>query len=1119
MKRGILFTFLVLLLLSFSLNIRGQNRMIFDQITTKDGLSNGIIYDIMRDSYGFMWFCTEDGLNRYDGYSFKVFRSESKDANITRNIQFNSITQDQFGRIWVATSDGLYFYDNNSETIKQFVRYNKLTENSFFLDQTAVKTFIDSRGYLWVGTFYGLIKIDIRKPDIKQITKSDIHLFYVEEPEPSRRISNDAIKSIVEDKDGKIWISNDSPYLDCYDHNTESFSHILVDMPRILQWKNITLYLQIDEKDNFVIYTRGLGIVYWDRRLNTFSEFQIPGEKNKSVKLFNAHNMLLDKNNRLWIGSDGNGLYVYDPAKGTCEHYEKSVHDQSNLSSNAIYSIYEDIDGTIWVGTYLSGVNKYANSKTQWGVHYSNPYSNTSLNSDKVTNFCEDNNGDIWISTDGGGVNKWDRKNHVFKSFTQKDGLTVNATMSLLCDEANRLWIGTYNGGLNILNINTGLVQKIFYEPEDPSSINSNSPWGFAKDKWGNMWIATVNSGLNLLKHGESSFVSYTNTENLSIGSNQISSYSLTYLFIDKKSRLWIGTESGLNMVDLTLVDFSKEKPKLNFNHFIASATENSISNDRISYISEDSKGIIWIGTKGAGLNALNTETMKFTTFTVSDGLPHNIINGILFDDDDNLWISTNYGISFFDRRKNQFHNFSSSDGLQSDLFYKTACFKTSDGMMLFGGINGFNAFYPSSIQIKQPNLVATITGFDLFSQRIEAGDSIDGKVLLKKPVYETDTIFLNYKQNNISFEFSTLNYLSPDRVIFSYKLDDFDKEWVTTTADYRIAKYTNLNPGEYVFKVRVKTPGYEWTDQFSAITVIISPPFWQTIWFMMFLVLFFSILFFLIYFIRIRTLQHQKKALEKAVDLKTSQLQGAINQLKEANSTKDKFMSIIAHDLINPLQTIMGLSELLLDERDKAESTNRNAIIKSINLSSNDLFNLLENLLHWSRSERGLLEYVPQNVDLSVELTKIVSLLAPTARNKEISLELKLPANEACMAKADVNFVNTIVRNLISNAIKFSHEKEVIVIDVQEDRNQFVISIIDQGVGMSEEKMAQLFDKGKHITTVGTKNEIGTGLGLLLVKELVEKQEGKLNVNSSVGEGSTFSFTLMAYNEVDNLE
>jgi len=1093
--------------------------MIFDQITTKDGLSNGIIYDILRDSYGFMWFCTEDGLNRYDGYSFKVFRSESKDANITRNIQFNSITQDQYGRIWVSTSDGLYFYDNNSETIKQFVRYNKLTENSFFLDQTVVKTFIDSRGYLWVGTFYGLIQIDIRESEISQITKDDIILFITDATEPSRKISNDAIKSIVEDKDGKIWISNDSPYLDCYDYNTGSFSHILVDIPRILLWKNISMFLQIDEKDNFLIYTRDHGIVYWNRRLNTFSEFEIPGGKNKSVKLANAHTMLLDKSNRLWIGSDGNGLYVYDPAKGTYEHYEKSVHDQSNLSSNAIYSIYEDIDGTIWVGTYLSGVNKYANSKTQWGVHYSNPYSDQSLNADKVTNFCEDRNGDIWISTDGGGLNKFDRKNHVFTSFTQKEGLTVNATMSLFCDEDNRLWIGTYNGGLNILNINTGSLQKIFQDPADPSSISSNSPWGFAKDKWGNMWIATVNSGLNLLKHGKSTFVSYTNTENLNTSPKQISSYSLTYLFIDKKSRLWIGTESGLNMVDLTLVDFSKEKPELNFTHFIASATENSISNDRISYISEDSKGIIWIGTKGAGLNALNTETMKFTTYTVNNGLPHNIINGFLFDDDDNLWISTNYGISFFDRGKNQFHNFSSSDGLQSDLFYKTACLKTSDGMMLFGGINGFNAFYPSSIQIKQPNLVATITGFDLFSQRIEAGDSIDGKVLLKKPVYETDTISLNYKQNNISFEFSTLNYLSPDRVIFSYKLDNFDKEWVTTSADYRIAKYTNLNPGEYVFKVRVKTPGYEWTDHFSAITVIISPPFWQTIWFMMFLIFFLLFLFSLIYFIRIRTLQHQKKALEKAVDLKTSQLQGAINQLKEANSTKDKFMSIIAHDLINPLQTIMGLSELLLDERDNPESTNRNAIIKSINQSSNDLFNLLENLLHWSRSERGLLEYVPQNVDLSVELKKIVSLLGPTARRKEIGLELHLPAKKTCIAKADMNFVNTIMRNLISNALKFSYKNGKVVVDVQKDRNQFIISIIDQGVGMTEDKMAQLFDKGKHITTVGTNNEIGTGLGLMLVKELVEKQGGKLSIKSRVGEGSTFSFTLMAYNEDDNMK
>ncbi|MDA3817194.1 MAG: triple tyrosine motif-containing protein, partial [Prolixibacteraceae bacterium] len=782
---------MLLCIIAFQLN--GQNRIIFDQITTNDGLSNGIIHDIYKDSHGFMWFCTEDGLNRYNGYDFKVYRSEPENVNVKRNIQFNSICEDNYGRLWIATTDGLYFFDNKTDNIYSFVHFTGIEDNSFFLDNTTAKVFIDSKGFLWVGTFYGLIQMDIRKPLVKNITENDISLFIADENDPSNRVSNDAIKSIIEDKDGNIWISSDSPYLDCFHYNTNSFTHHLIDIPEITKRENASLFINADKNNNIWIYTRTLGLYFWDRKNNSFSEFRLYDENNNPKNFSNIHVLFFDDKDQLWIGANGNGLFIYNTEDKTYEHYKKSIYDQSNLSSNAIYSIYKDNNGVVWIGTYLSGVNRYLTNKSYWGLHTSNPYTNNTLSADIVTNFCEDQNGYIWISTDGGGLNKWDRENNIFTKITKEDGLSANATVTLYCDADNRIWIGTYNGGLNIYDPRTKTIEKIFYNPSDTTSINSDSPWGFTRDDKGNMWIATLNSGLNLLKKNDEKFVNYTIENSAYEGPEQITNYSLTYLYIDSRNWLWIGTESGLDMVDLNLVDFSKNKPEFIFNHIKISETENSISNERISYITEDNTGKIWIGTKGAGINQLDPETMQFTTYTVNDGLAHNIVNGILFDDDDNLWISTNNGISFFDREEKQFHNFNSSDGLQANIFFKTACLKTSDGMMLFGGINGFNAFYPSDIKISESDLETTITGFDLFGKPVKAGDSINGRPVLNKPVYETEKIKLAYKENNISFKFSVLNYSAPEKVIYSYKLDGFDAEWQTTGSDYRIATYTNL--------------------------------------------------------------------------------------------------------------------------------------------------------------------------------------------------------------------------------------------------------------------------------------------------------------------------------------
>jgi signal transduction histidine kinase len=369
----------------------------------------------------------------------------------------------------------------------------------------------------------------------------------------------------------------------------------------------------------------------------------------------------------------------------------------------------------------------------------------------------------------------------------------------------------------------------------------------------------------------------------------------------------------------------------------------------------------------------------------------------------------------------------------------------------------------------------------------------------------------LDYKENNISFRFSVLNYSAPEKVIYSYKLDGFDAEWQTTDSDYRIATYTNLNPGTYNFQVKAKNQGCDWPEHFASVTIDIKPPFWQTSWFIISLVFIILFLAYMFYYIRISALKKQKQVLENAVNKKTSELKHTVNQLVETQQTKDKLFSIIAHDLINPLNSIMGLSEVLMEDSENSKTENQTEIVRNINRSSNELYDLLENLLQWSRAERGLLKYSPEKVFIKKEIEKNLSLLNLSAKRKNIEIDIQMPDYE-CTVKADQRLLNTIIRNLVSNAIKFTPEYGKIIIKAERKEHHYIVSIIDNGIGISQENIKRLFQKESSVSTSGTNNEKGTGLGLVLVKELIEKQNGRLFVQSEVGKGSTFSFTLQVW-------
>ena len=1107
---------LIICMNAVSLCLFGQSHVIFDHLTTDNGLSDGTVHSIIRDSKGFMWFCTDDGLNRYDGYNFKVYKPELGDKNFGQSIQFYDITEDSFGRLWIGTSSGLYFLDNNHDRIVNFTELTGVGLKNLCLNERSTCLFWDSTGFLWVGSYFGSTKIRIGSSSVFDIKNDDLTTFSISSTEPFK-IENNAVFSICKDRKGDIWMATNSDYLECFNYKENRITRHKINVPTINNWGDLSKKIALDKDDNFWISTKGLGIFYWDRNKNTFSEINLYSENNELIDTKFVKTFLIDRANRLFVGTDGNGLVVYDKGKNSVVHYFKDKNDQSNMSSNAIYSIFEDSTGIYWFGNYITGISRIISKKLDFGVNFSLPHSETGLSHNIVTAFCEDKNGKIWISTDGGGLNLFDRKTNLFKHYkydtNDPSSISTNVTMALFCDNQNNIWVGTYNGGLNKFDQKTQRFQNFRFNPNDSTTISSNHPWCFAQDKIGNLWVATCNVGLNLLKPGSSSFIRYRVKDPYYFGPLQIISSAITHLLIDNQNRLWIATESGFDMVDLNNVDFNAKVPQLVFSHYLHSDSVNSISDNKVSYIALDNDDNLWLGTKGSGLDKFDMKTSTFTNYSVKDGLSHNVVNGILFDSLNNPWISTNNGISNLDLKTNKFINYSTSDGLQSNIFVKTSCLKTHDGMFFFGNINGFNVFYPEKIiSEKHETTSVLITDFRLFNQSIKAGDSINGRVILEKPIFEMAEITLDYKENDLSFEFSAMNYSSPEKISFSYMMEGFSRDWQVTDAKMRVAKYTNLDPGEYVFKVRSSYNKEIWSDEIASIKIIIKPPWWKMLWFRIVLTVFLVGFWIIGYSARVYSLEKQKSILGKMVDEKTKQLQETNEKLRESNITKDKFLSIIAHDLINPFNTVLGFSDLLLNNYSEYDDETRMKTIKTINDSSTELFELLGNLLQWSRSERGLLQYLPERIDMSSIILKIVALFSATAEAKDIKIELNLSDKES-IVNSDVYLLNTILRNLISNSIKFTPKGGKISIVTEVEEKQVVVSVADNGVGISAENLENLFRIDILHSTLGTNSEKGTGLGLFLVKEFVVKQKGELRIESEVNKGSRFTFTVPRWN------
>ena len=823
-----------------------------------------------------MWFGTEDGLNKYDGYNFTVYKHDLDDPHSLSDTWITSIYEDRAGVIWIGTRDGgLERYDRELDRFTHF--QNDPNDPHSLSDNEVLSIYEDRASVLWIGTRGGLDRLD---------RENETFAHYQHDTEDSHSLSSNAVSSIYEDREGMLWIGTDGGGLDKFDRENERFSHYQHDPndQNSLINNSVTSISQ-GLAGALWIGTSG-GLDRFDQESENFTHYLNDLDDHNSLSDNHVTSIYQDRSGRLWIGTQGGGLNRLDSELNRFTRYQSDLADPYSLSKNWVVTIVEDHEGTLWVGTVAGGVNKLDVARSNFIHHQNDPNNPQSLSSNYVRSFYQDPSGVLWIATDS-GIDLFDRVTGVWRheQYDPNDpgSLSDDFVTSIFQDRSGVIWIGTYFGGLNRYDRSTGRFIRYQHDPADCYSISSNDVRAMYEDQYGVLWIATRGGGLNRLDRETDHFISYQNDPN---DPHSISSENLWDILEDQSGVLWIGTQDGLNRFDRATERFTRFQVDPN--------DPSSLSHNSITSIHQDQLGVIWIGTH-SGLNKFDPISENFVHYREVDGLANDVITGILEDEQGNLWLSTNKGLSRFDPRTETFRNYDVTDGLQSNEFNGGAYYKSSNGEMFFGGINGFNAFYPNRIE-KNPYIPPVVlTSLSRNGEEVDLDIAIDN-------AYE---VTFEWPDDSFEFEFAALSYVRPERNQYAYKLEGFDEDWIEIGTK-RYGKYTNLPGGTYSLRLKGSNNDGVWNEVGTSIKVTILPPFWSTWWFRVILLLVLVGVVFGGYRLRIRNLETQGRELETQVVSRTREL-AALNAVASVVSRSLDLERVLTNALDKTLD-VMGV-------------------------------------------------------------------------------------------------------------------------------------------------------------------------------------------------------------------
>lgn len=1062
----------LLILLSPSINYGQNNNYKFKYLTVDDGLSHRTVYNIIRDSKGFLWVATRGGLNRYDGAQFKVFRHQPENkSSLSCNI-VRIIHEDSRGNIWLGTEDkGVDLYLRNKDKFYNYPLKAKSESN----DNLRVKSiYEDSRGEIWVANNAGLFRFD---------TKADGFILIRNKNTANRRVSY--ISSIHEDKNGYLWFGTRHG-LEKYDLVNNSFSSYNDTFKYENRNSRICCIVEDTINNGLWLGTSNHGLKYFDLETKQYPDKKRLYKENNRLSSNNVSAMHFLDSNTLIICNTEQGVDIINLLNDSLS-YSSEENNIGSISENTVSSVYEDYQNILWFGTWGNGIC-YLNKNQKAIRHYKKEFDNSGLNHNKVYPLLEDTNGNIWIGTIN-GLDYFDRSANKFyhnkKVQLDKEinGVTIR---SGLIDSENNLWIGTHTGKVYLFDPNGNRMD--FSNNRNVMSLGNVHIFNIYEDSHKNIWIGTWGNGLHLYNKQMGVFKKQANTGRF-----------IRTIFEDSEKNLWLGTTQGLQLADSS---------KSNYTTFRSTEGDsNSLSNSAVTDIFEDKNGGLWIGTE-YGLNHFNSSTKSFTRFNSTDGLPNNRIFGILEDDNNYLWISTSKGISKigigYEDGKNGTEkgkvfisnctNYTSDDGLQSNQFNYSSRLKTKDGEMFFGGIKGLNSFYPEKIINNKFVAPVVIDDFKLFNNSVNTGDADS---ILHKAISETEEIVLRHDQSFFALEYAALNFESPTKNQYAHKLEGLDKDWIYT-GNNRIASYTGIKPGNYIFRVKASNNDGVWNEEGTSIKITIKPPFWETT--PAYIAYIIALLSIVLYF-RHQFLARQKLKIQNELE----RINAKKNQ--EISSIKLQFFTNVSHELRTPLTLILGPLEKLIAEKPIIDSENRLPLYNLMQRNAQRLLRLVNQLLDFRKLEAGELRLKVSYTDIVAFIRNVANFFNFQAENRNIVFTINTEAEEK-QAGVDPDKLEKIIFNLLSNAFKYTPDGGKIEINIRFDKD-IVISISDNGIGIGKENLQNIFKRFYQVPKTQTIDKEGTGIGLALTKEMVELHKGQISVESEADKGTCFTIRI----------
>ena len=1039
MKRIILFVLCqVLTLPLFAVN----RSFYFEHLKVENGLTQNTVMTILQDSKGFMWFGTKDGLNRYDGYKFKIFRNDPADSTSLGNNFIHSLYEDKQGNIWVGTDVGLYIYDPRMEIFRHF---DLRTADGIGIDKEVHCIVPDRLGNIWLGVYWsGLFRYDTRTRELSKVAYVD---------GSPRGLKSNGIWDICVDSDNMIWVGTMGGGLNLYnpfDGTIHFFS-----IPHAGKRDDVVV-VEEEGPNQLLVGTTDDGVWRFDKVSLRYTPYINDDEGAMYVR-----GIMKADNDHIWLGTES-GLYVYDSSTDMLQNARLDFSNSYSLSSNAVYSLYKDREGGIWVGTYFGGVNYLSPDHNYFEKYFPTNDPNT-LSGNAVREFQEDEKGNFWIGTEDNGLNYFDPRTGKFVNYSPSNSkLSYHNIHGLLLD-GDRLFVGYFMRGMDVVDLKTFSVRNYSMNGL-PGSISDNNVFAMEKDHSGNYWIGTV-VGLNKFDPASGAFSRV----------HEVGTYAFIYdIMEDSRGLIWVATfYTGVFVYN------PRSGQWRHYEHIPGDPS--SLGYNKTISLTEDSHGNVWIATEGGGVCMYDVATDTFRTYTVLDGLPNNVVHKVLEDAKGRMWISTNNGLALFDPRTGSFSIYTHNKGLVGNQFNYKSGIRASDGRLYFGSIQGFVGFDPQKTFSNRMAPPVVITRFDLFNQ--EVLPSAKSSPLRCSVIYAPE-IELAHDQSSFSVEFAALSYDVSEMNRYAYRLEGLEEQWNYISENQRV-NYSNVPYGRYVFRVRGANSDGLWNNEGASLSIWIKPPFWASaVGISCEIIVGLSLLGSMLLLYRRRTMLKHQRIIDKMRTAEDIALQRA----------KMSFFTSITHEIRTPLSLIKAPFEQIAKMKIDQPEITENLEIMGCNI--NRLLNLTNELLDFSKVESQGFKVRLKVADIGLLLRESLAGFRQMFRDKRLEVRLSLPETPV-ITYVDPEILVKIFTNLISNAAKFADSFVALKLEDGVPDPEFIrFCISNDGRVIDPANRERVFKAFFQEQKDGM--SVGTGLGLPLVRQLVELHGGRIYIDTT---------------------